>query len=135
MLARKYPHYNIINIDKLDYCASINNMEGVKDCKNYTFVQGDILNRDLVSLLLREFEIDTVLHFAAQTHVDNSFGNSFSFTENNILGSHVLLEACRQYGKIKRFMHVSTDEVYGEQTDDEVCYRIVIYIYSDGVYM
>ena len=75
--------------------------------------QGNILSEDLVSYILRTEEIDTILHFAAQTHVDNSFGNSMSYTKNNILGTHVLLEAAR-FHQIKRFVHVSTDEVYGE---------------------
>lgn len=69
-----------------------------------------------MTYVLRTEEIDTVMHFAAQTHVDNSFGNSFEFTENNIRGTHVLLEAVKTLGTIKRFLHVSTDEVYGESS-------------------
>jgi UDP-glucose 4,6-dehydratase len=68
--------------------------------------------------VLKEENIDTIMHFAAQTHVDNSFGNSFQFTENNIMGTHVLLESAKSHG-IKRFIHVSTDEVYGEQQRDQ----------------
>ena len=67
-----------------------------------------------MSYLLKEENIDTIFHFAASTHVDNSFGNSLQFSENNVLGTHVLLEAAKAYGKIIRFIHVSTDEVYGE---------------------
>lgn len=78
------------------------------------FVKGDIQSADLMSFLLESEEIDTVMHFAAQTHVDNSFGNSLAFTMNNTYGTHVLLEAARCYGKIGRFINVSTDEVYGE---------------------
>lgn len=63
--------------------------------------------------MLEAEDVDTILHFAASTHVDNSFGNSLSFTMNNIVGTHVLLEAARQHGRIRRFIHVSTDEVYG----------------------
>merc|ERR1711916_135802 len=66
-----------------------------------------------VRLVMKEYEIDTVLHFAAQSHVDNSFGNSFQFTENNMMGTHVLIEAAMAHG-VKRFVHISTDEVYGE---------------------
>lgn len=76
-------------------------------------LQGSITSSDLVTYILRKEKIDTVMHFAAQTHVDNSFGNSLSFTETNILGTHVLLEASKE-AKIKLFIHVSTDEVYGE---------------------
>ena len=75
------------------------------------FVKGDITSLDLVSYLLLSEKIDTIMHFAAQTHVDNSFGNSFEFTTNNILGTHVLLEAARVVGGLQRFIHVSTDEV------------------------
>jgi UDP-glucose 4,6-dehydratase len=71
-----------------------------------------------VNYVLAEEEIDTIMHFAAQTHVDNSFGNSFMFTQNNIMGTHVLLESAKVAG-VKRFIHVSTDEVYGEQKIDQ----------------
>lgn len=66
-----------------------------------------------MSFIMREKKIDTIFHLAAQTHVDNSFGDSFEFTQNNVMGTHVLLEAAKVRG-IKRFIHVSTDEVYGE---------------------
>jgi UDP-glucose 4,6-dehydratase len=72
-----------------------------------------------MNFILEEERIEVVMHFAAQTHVDNSFGNSIEFTKNNILGTHVLLECVKSYGKITKFIHVSTDEVYGEQTIDE----------------
>jgi UDP-glucose 4,6-dehydratase len=81
-------------------------------------VKGNICSSDLVSFVLESEQIDTIMHFAAQTHVDNSFGNSFQFTQNNIMGTHVLLESAKVHG-IKRFIHVSTDEVYGEQTADQ----------------
>jgi dTDP-glucose 4,6-dehydratase len=71
------------------------------------------MSADLVSYILRSNDIDTVMHFAASTHVDNSFNSSVSFTENNVMGTHVLLECVRMYGKVRRFIHVSTDEVYG----------------------
>ena len=80
---------------------------------NYKFVKGDICSPDLVNYVLESEQIDTIMHFAAQTHVDNSFGNSFQFTQNNIFGTHVLLESAKTH-KIARFVHVSTDEVYGE---------------------
>jgi UDP-glucose 4,6-dehydratase len=69
---------------------------------------------DLVRYLLTSENIDTIVHFAAQSHVDHSFGNSFHFTRTNVLGTHVLLEAAKSYQKIRLFLHVSTDEVYGE---------------------
>lgn len=81
-------------------------------------MKGNICSSDLVNYVLAAEEIDTIMHFAAQTHVDNSFGNSFQFTQNNIMGTHVLLESAK-VANIKRFIHVSTDEVYGEQRLDQ----------------
>jgi UDP-glucose 4,6-dehydratase len=97
----------------------LENLNELKDLPNYKFIKGDIATADLVSYVLREEEIDTILHFAAQTHVDNSFGNSFAFTHSNIYGTHVLLESAKICKTIKRFVHVSTDEVYGEGEDFE----------------
>jgi len=113
-LVNAYPSYRVINYDKLDYCSSLKLLSTVNNAANYNFVKGDILDADLVTHVLDEFKVDTVIHFAAQTHVDNSFGNSLSFSKNNILGTHTLLECCKQYGKLQCFIHVSTDEVYGE---------------------
>ena len=79
-------------------------------------MQGDIRSTDLLNYIFKSTTIDVVLHFAAQSHVDNSFGNSFAFTTNNIEGTHALLEAVRCAGTVKRFVHVSTDEVYGESS-------------------
>jgi len=84
---------------------------------NYKFIHGSITGADLVGYVLKTERIDTIMHFAAQSHVDNSFGNSIDFSKTNILGTHVLLEAARLHG-IKRFIHVSTDEVYGEGRPD-----------------
>ena len=104
----KNPYIKIINFDKLDYCSDKNGVNYDK------LVIGNLKNKDLVIHILNEHDIDTVIHFAAQTHVDNSFGNSLEFTIDNILGTHTLLECCKVYNKIKRFIHISTDEVYGE---------------------
>jgi UDP-glucose 4,6-dehydratase len=112
-LATEHPEYDIVVLDKLDYCASRSNVP-----ENCRFVLGDINDADLVRDVLASNKIDTIMHFAAQTHVDNSFGNSLSFTLNNVLGTHVLLEAARAMGPgvIKRFVNVSTDEVYGDES-------------------
>ena len=104
----------MVVLDKLDYCATLNNLAAVRDAPNFRFIKGDIQSADLVVHVLHSEGIDAVLHYAAQTHVDNSFGNSLAFTLNNTHGTHVLLEACRMYGKVHRFINVSTDEVYGE---------------------
>eukprot|EP00977_Amphora_coffeiformis_P020560 scaffold8371_cov199-Amphora_coffeaeformis.AAC.13 len=114
-----YPQYNIVVYDCLDYCACLANLESVAEKPNFKFVKGDIASPDLVSYVLREENIDTILHFAAQTHVDNSFGNSFAFTQTNIYGTHVLLESAKCCPTLRRFVHVSTDEVYGEGEDFE----------------
>ncbi|KAG9301772.1 hypothetical protein G9A89_003319 [Geosiphon pyriformis] len=108
-----YPEYNVVVVDKLDYCGSLNNLTILKGLRNYTFIKGDITCVDFMYFILREKRIDTICHLAAQTHVDNSFGDSFEFTKNNVMGTHVILEAAKVNG-IKRFIHVSTDEVYGE---------------------
>eukprot|EP01134_Creolimax_fragrantissima_P006952 CFRG6952T1 len=114
-LVEKYPEYNIICFDCLDYCASVKNFQAVKDKPNFSFVKGDIRNEELVAHLFKVFKIDTVMNFAAQSHVDMSFGNSIEFTKVNVVGTHVLLE-CARVAKVQRFIHVSTDEVYGEVT-------------------
>lgn len=113
-LIKNYPDYKIVALDKMDYCSNYKNLQSSLVSPNFKFVKGDIACADLVNYLLVAEDIDTIMHFAAQTHVDNSFGNSFEFTNNNIYGTHVLLEACKVTQRIKRFIHVSTDEVYGE---------------------
>ncbi|CAB9516079.1 Trifunctional UDP-glucose 4,6-dehydratase/UDP-4-keto-6 [Seminavis robusta] len=119
LLCEKYPEYNVVVYDRLDYCACLANLDGIKELPNFKFIKGDICSVDLVSYVLKEEKIDTILHFAAQTHVDNSFGNSIAFTQSNIYGTHVLLECAKVCDTIKRFVHVSTDEVYGEGEDFE----------------
>lgn len=113
-LVKRYPNYRIVGLDKLDYCSNLGNLNPSMSSPNFKFVKADVTSADLINYLLSEERFDTVMHFAAQTHVDNSFGNSFEFTNNNIYGTHVLLEACKVTGGVRRFIHVSTDEVYGE---------------------
>ena len=115
-LCDKYPQYNIYNIDALYYCADEKN---VLPHKNYKFIKGNINSVDLVNHVLNEYNITHILHFAAQSHVDNSFSTPLQYTQDNILGTHNLLECVRHYGKIELFVHVSTDEVYGESQLDE----------------
>jgi len=110
----------IVCLDKLDYCSSLRNLDAVKDKPNFKFIKGNLCSADLLSYVLQTEKIDTIIHAAAQTHVDNSFGNSFAFTENNVLGTHVLAEAAKKAG-IKRFVHVSTDEVYGSSYEEDPC--------------
>jgi len=118
-LATKYPQYRLICLDKLDVCSSLNNLNPILKNPQFTFVQGDINSADLIRHLIQMYDVDTIMHFASQTHVDNSFGNSIHFTESNVRGTHTLLESVKSCGtQIQRFIHVSTDEVYGEQDAD-----------------
>jgi len=114
-----HPDVRLINLDKMDYCANSRSVADAAARPNYVFVRGDICNMDLVMHIFTEYAVDTVVNFAAQSHVDNSFGNSLSFTQNNVMGTHNLLECARVFGKIQKFIHVSTDEVYGEVTSSQ----------------
>ena len=111
---------NIINLDAMYYCASETNVkEEVRKSDRYNFVKGNLCSFDLINHILSNYKIDTIIHFAAQSHVQNSFEDSLQYTSDNILGTHTLLEASRRYGKIERFIHISTDEVYGESMLEE----------------
>jgi len=114
----------IVNLDALYYCANKNNVnENIRNNKNYVLIEGNLCDEKLIKNILFQYNITHVIHFAAQSHVQNSFEDSLTFTKDNILGTHVLLECCRNYGKIIKFIHVSTDEVYGESMNkvDELC--------------
>lgn len=111
----KNNHIKIINLDTLYYCANIENIDSeIRSDPRYIFIKGDICSSDLLNHILNFYNIDSVINFAAQSHVQNSFNDSLQYTRDNILGTHTLLESCRLYKKIKKFIHVSTDEVYGE---------------------
>ncbi|OGK22032.1 dTDP-glucose 4,6-dehydratase [Candidatus Roizmanbacteria bacterium RIFCSPHIGHO2_02_FULL_37_13b] len=107
----KYPEDQIINLDKLTYAGNPDNLKGIENNQNYRFVKGDICDKNLVDSLIKE--VDLVVHFAAESHVDRSIHDSAPFIQTNIVGTHVLLESSLKY-KIKRFHHISTDEVFGE---------------------
>jgi dTDP-glucose 4,6-dehydratase len=114
---------NIINLDKLTYAGSIENLRHLPHAERHHFVQGDICDATLVRHLLQHHHIDTIVHFAAESHVDRSISSPQSFVETNVLGTFSLLEAARQYWQQSndayRFHHISTDEVYGSlQTND-----------------
>jgi dTDP-glucose 4,6-dehydratase len=105
----------VINLDAMYYCANETNIDvSIRNSDKYKLVKGNLCDSDLVEHILNEYSITHIIHFAAQSHVQNSFDDSLTFTKDNILGTHILLESCRKYGKIERFIHVSTDEVYGE---------------------
>ena len=112
---KKYNDVRIINIDAMYYCASETNIEeDVRNSERYILVKGNLCSYDLVYHIIEHYKIDHIIHFAAQSHVQNSFEDALQYTKDNVVGTHNLLEAVRKYGKIKKFIHVSTDEVYGE---------------------
>lgn len=122
--ARKYPGYHIVNLDKLTYAGSLDNLKECASLENYTFVKGDICDDDLVRALFGKHDIRGVIHFAAESHVDNSINGPKEFMETNVMGTFNLIENARRYwmnapGQHRqgyetcRFHHISTDEVYG----------------------
>ena len=116
----KYPDYKIIVLDKLTYAGNLNNLKKVMD--KITFVKGDICDFEFVLDLFKKYDINGVIHFAAESHVDNSIKNPFIFTHTNVIGTHTLLEAAKQVwgeGSPNKFVHISTDEVYGSLENDE----------------
>jgi len=113
-MKEQYPSINFVNVDKLDYCSNVENVNpGVA-----TFVKGNVGNKELVEHLIKLYHFDAIFHFAAQSHVDNSFDNALSFTMDNTHATHVLVEACRRHIPDVEFIHFSTDEVYGESKTD-----------------
>ena len=112
-MLKKYPNYEIVCLDKLTYAGNLSTLEGVMDNKNFTFCKGDIADSEFVDKLFVEHKFDIVVNFAAESHVDRSIENPQIFLITNIIGTQVLMDACRKYGNI-RYHQVSTDEVYGD---------------------
>ncbi len=125
------PNVRVVNLDALTYAGSLENLKGLPDESRHHFVEGDICDRALVDRLLREFQIDTVVHFAAESHVDRSIHGPGQFVQTNIIGTYTLLEACRQFwlkekfaeNRPVRFHHVSTDEVFGSLKPEDPPFR------------
>ena len=113
----KYPDINFINYDCNYY--STNNIDEIIDKTNFVNYNKKLQDKSFLSEVLEKHNIDTIIHFAAQSHVDNSFFNSLQYTDDNILGTHILLECIRVYNKLELFIHISTDEVYGENENDD----------------
>ncbi len=121
------PQIKIINLDTLTYAGSLENLKDLPNAERHTFVQGDICSRDLVRDLLHQHQVDTLVHFAAETHVDRSILSPEPFIQANVIGTFTLLEAARQFWLVEkslpieqvRFHHVSTDEVYGTLGPDD----------------
>ena len=107
--------YCIINIDAMYHAAKEEHiLSEIRESKDYTLIKGNIKDIKLLEDTLEKYKIQQVIHFAAQSHVEESFYNSLQYTHDNVLGTHTLLEAMRKYKKIQKFVHISTDEVYGE---------------------
>ena len=118
-ILKKYDDTYVINLDAMYYCASESNVDKeIRESdlyKNrYKLIKGNICSYDLVNHIINDYNIEYIIHFAAQSHVQNSFEDALQYTKDNIVGTHNLLEVARKYGKLKKFIHVSTDEVYGE---------------------
>jgi len=112
-MVNKYPEYDIYNLDALTYAGDLTKHQGIEDKENYHFVRADIADRAAIIPLFQEQKFDYVIHFAAESHVDRSIEDPEVFIRTNVLGTQVLLDAVRKFGVVK-FVHVSTDEVYGE---------------------
>jgi dTDP-glucose 4,6-dehydratase len=114
------PDFIVHNIDRIDYCSNPENVKNQSE-EWYVHYKVDLKDYDKICEIVQKVKPDIVVHFAAQSHVDNSFGNSLSFTMDNVYGTHCLMEACRMVHsihKITKIIHISTDEVYGEVSDD-----------------
>ena len=106
-----YPSYRIVNLDKLTYAGNLRNLDEVVNRKNYSFIKGDIADSKVVNKIVAT-KVDAIINFAAETHVDRSILGPKDFIMTDVVGTHTLLEAARKY-KIKRYIQISTDEVYG----------------------
>jgi len=117
LFVNNYPDYNIINLDLLTYAGNLENLKDIKGKPNYTFIKADICDYDTVAGIFSKYKIDGVIHLAAESHVDRSIKDPFSFARTNVMGTLSLLQAAKNYWggnfKEKLFYHVSTDEVYG----------------------
>ncbi len=117
LFVNKYLDYNIINVDKLTYAGNLANLADVENAPNYTFVKADICDFEKMMSLFTEYNIDGVIHLAAESHVDRSIKDPFTFAQTNVMGTLSLLQAAKNQWngdyEGKRFYHISTDEVYG----------------------
>ncbi|PGE98836.1 dTDP-glucose 4,6-dehydratase [Bacillus pseudomycoides] len=109
---KKYPDSHVINYDLLTYAGNLSSIKDIEPYSNYTFIQGDIRDTKKIQAVMQDYKIDSIVHFAAESHVDRSIQGPMQFYTTNIVGTAVLLEAAKTFG-IQRFLHISTDEVYG----------------------
>ena len=129
LFVNKYPDYQIVNLDKLTYAGNLANLHDIKDRPNYTFVKADICDFETVRRIIRQYDVDGIIHLAAESHVDRSIKDPFTFAQTNVMGTLSMLQAAKDYWENQsvpwvvtkadgesvpcRFYHISTDEVYG----------------------
>ena len=120
LFVKNYPDYRIINVDKLTYAGNLANLKDIEDCPNYVFIKADICDFEKMLEIMADYKVDGIIHLAAETHVDRSIKDPFTFAKTNVLGTLSLLQAARHTWETlpekyegKRFYHISTDEVYG----------------------
>lgn len=120
LFVKKYPDYNIFNLDKLTYAGNLENLRDIENSNNYTFVKGDICDVKFIEALFEKHHFEAVIHLAAESHVDRSISNPMEFVQTNVIGTVTLLNAFKSFCEKETaiFYHVSTDEVYGELNDD-----------------
>jgi len=121
LFVNKYPSYRIVNLDKLTYAGNLENLSDIDKAPNYTFIRGDIVDAEYINSLFEKYHFDSVIHLAAESHVDRSITNPTEFVFTNVIGTVNLLNSCRIYWEGhhegKMFYHISTDEVYGSLGD------------------
>ena len=130
LFVNKYPEYRIVNLDALTYAGNLDNLNDIENAENYVFVKADIRDYDRMEEVFREYDIDGVIHLAAESHVDRSISNPLSFIETNVIGTFNLLNAARNCWKDlngKLFYHISTDEVYGSLGEEGFFYEDTAY--------
>ena len=134
MFVKKYPRTTIINYDKLTYAGNLSNLKDIEGRKNYVFVKGDVMDYKKVLETMKEYGVDGVIHFAAESHVDRSIKDPFAFAKTNVIGTLTMLQAAKEFWgcslsnaaqmeKKYRFYHISTDEVYGSLKFDKRLFK------------
>ncbi len=122
LFVTNYPQYHIYNLDILSYAGNLDNLTDLKNNENYTFIEGDICDNELIKNIFKKYKISRVIHLAAESHVDRSITNPFSFAQTNVMGTLNLLQVAKESWQgnyiNKLFYHISTDEVYGSLGQD-----------------
>ena len=122
LFVNKYPNYTIVNLDKLTYAGNLSNLKDIENKPNYNFVKADICDFETILKIFRQYDVDGVIHLAAESHVDRSIKDPFTFAQTNVMGTLTLLQAAKHHWEgafeSKLFYHISTDEVYGSLANE-----------------